>query len=294
MGSRRVAIATLIGVMIIWGSTFVVTKSAIGELPPLTLAFVRVAIGALVLLPFAIPRLRSVDGLPWQWLWTMGSLGVALYYVAFNWSLTLTSAAQGALVQSSIPAVTACIAMLWLREPASRMRLLGIALSIVGVIVVFAEGTRSSAGAPAPGLGNLLMFFSVVCWGVYTSLAKRVAQYDSIVITTFVTAIGALLLLPLSAIELWSRGLPHPGLNAWLGAAYLGVFASGAGYLLYNYSLKHMAASQVGVFTNLIPIVGVLTGVIALGEPLSWQAIVGGAIVMVGVALTTRRAPGGE
>jgi drug/metabolite transporter (DMT)-like permease len=168
------------------------------------------------------------------------------------------------------------------------MRLVGIALSIVGVLVVFAEGTRSSVASPAPGLGNLLMFASVVFWGLYTSLAKRVAQYDAIVITMFVTAIGSVLLLPLAVFELWSRELPQAGVNAWLGAAYLGVFASGAGYLLYNYSLKHMAASQVGVFTNLIPVVGVLTGVIALGEPLAWQAILGGVIVMVGVALTTK------
>lgn len=287
MASRSVAIVTLIAVMIVWGSTFVVTKAAIVDLPPLTLAFIRVAIGTLLLVPFAWRRFDAQQQLPWKWLWAMGSIGVALYYVVFNWSLALTSAAQGALVQSSIPAVTACIAMLWLRERANRMRILGIALSVVGVIVVFAEGRESSASAPSPVLGNLLMFASVVCWGLYTSLAKRVANYDSLVITTFVTGIGALLLLPLAAIELLYQGLPNPAFNAWLGAAYLGVFASGLGYLLYNYSLKHMAASQVGVFTNLIPIVGVLTGVIALGEPLSWQAIVGGVIVMIGVALTT-------
>jgi len=288
MGSRRVAIVTLIAVMIVWGSTFVVTKAAIVDLPPLTLAFVRVAIGALVLLPFAWPRVRSVGRLPWRWLWAMAFVGVTLYYVVFNWSLALTSAAQGALVQSSIPAVTACIAMLWLRERATRARMLGIALSVAGVLIVFAQGAQSSAEAPSPALGNVLMFGSVVCWGVYTSIAKRVAQYDSIVITSIIAGIGALLLLPLALLELWRSELPDPGLNAWLGAAYLGVFASGLGYLLYNFSLKHMAASQVGVFTNLIPIVGVLTGVIALGEPLSLQAILGGVIVMVGVAITTR------
>jgi drug/metabolite transporter (DMT)-like permease len=288
MESRHVAIVTLIAVMIVWGSTFVVTKAAIVDLPPLTLAFVRVAIGALVLLPFAWTRVRSGEPLPWAWLWAMAFIGVSMYYVVFNWSLSLTSAAQGALVQSSIPAVTACIAMLWLREAATRARIFGIALSIIGVLVVFAEGAQSSAAAPQPAFGNLLMFASVVCWGVYTSIAKRVAQYDSIVITSIVTAIGALLLLPLAVIELWSRGLPNPGVNAWLGAVYLGVFASGAGYLLYNFSLKQMAASQVGVFTNLIPIVGVLTGVIALGEPLSWQAILGGVIVMIGVGITTK------
>jgi drug/metabolite transporter (DMT)-like permease len=289
MASRPIAIAALLAVMMVWGSTFVVTKAAILELPPLTLAFVRVFIGTLVLLPFAAPRMKaSLAVLPWRWLWTMGFVGVALYYVLFNWSLALTSASQGALVQSSIPAVTACIAILWLREAASRARIFGIALSVVGVLIVFTGSTQTNAAAPSPGLGNLLMFASVVCWGLYTSLAKRVAQFDSIVITTLVTGIGALLLLPLAIVELWSRKLPNLSVSAWFGVAYLGVFASGAGYLLYNYALKHMAASQVGVFTNIIPVVGVLTGVIALGEPLSWQAIFGGVIVMVGVGMTTK------
>ena len=148
--------------------------------------------------------------------------------------------------------------------------------------------TQSSGTAPAPILGNVLMFASVICWGWYTALAKRVADSDPIVVTTWVTAIGTALLLPIAAIELWERDLPQASAGAWLGVAYLGVFASGAGYVLYNFALKGMAASQVGVFTNLIPVVGVLTGVIALGEPLAWQAIVGGIVVMLGVGMTSR------
>jgi drug/metabolite transporter (DMT)-like permease len=289
MTSRPVAIFALLLVMVVWGSTFVVTKSAIVDFPPLTLAFIRVFIGTLILVPFAVPRVkRSTQELPWGWIWMMGAVGVALYYVLFNWSLALTSASQGALVQSSIPAVTAFIAILWLREAASRIRAIGISLSIVGVLIVFSGGSQSSDSAPMPALGNLLMFASVICWGLYTSLAKRVAHFDSIVITMLVTGIGSLLLLPLAIIELWNRDVPNASLSAWVGVGYLGVFASGAGYLLYNYALKHMAASQVGVFTNLIPIVGVLTGVVVLGEPLSWQAIFGGIVVMSGVALTTK------
>lgn len=290
MTSRPVAIVALLAVMVVWGSTFVVTKSAMAELPPLTMAFIRVLIGTLVLAPFALPRMRaSHAALPWKWIWLMALIGVALYYVVFNSSLAYTSASQGALVQSSIPAVTALIAVLWLREPASRMRVFGIALSIVGVLIVFAGGnTQVNGAAPQPILGNLLMFASVVCWGWYTAMAKRVAESDAIVVTTWVTAIGTALLLPLAAIELWGRPLPQPSAGALLGVAYLGVFASGAGYVLYNFALKGMAASQVGVFTNLIPIVGVLTGVIALGEPLAWQAIVGGIVVMLGVWMTSR------
>lgn len=290
MTSRPLAIVALLAVMVVWGSTFVVTKAGMAELPPLTMAFIRVTIGTLVLLPIAIPRMRaSHSTLPWKWIWLMGLVGVTVYYVVFNSSLAYTSASQGALVQSSIPAVTALIAVLWLREAASAMRVFGIVLSIVGVLIVFAGGsTQASGAAPQPVLGNLLMFASVVCWGWYTAMAKRVAESDAIVVTTWVTGIGAAMLLPLAVYELWGQPLPRPSAGALLGVAYLGVFASGAGYVLYNFALKGMAASQVGVFTNLIPIVGVLTGVIALGEPLAWQAIVGGIVVMLGVWLTSR------
>ena len=70
----------------------------------------------------------------------------------------------------------------------------------------------------------------------------------------------------------------------------LGAIASGAAYMLYNYALRHMDASQAGVYTNLIPIVGVITGVIVLGEELSVRALLGGAIVMLGVWITSRQA----
>lgn len=279
----------MLTVMLIWGSTFVVTKSAVAELSALMLAFVRVTLGALVLLPFALPRWRAgAAALPWRRLWGMALLGATLYYLVFNLSLSLTSASQGALVQSSTPAVTALIAALWLKERAGGLRALGIALSIIGVLIVFAGGSREDAGAPAPILGNVLMFIAVLALSWYTSIAKRVAHCDSAVVTACVTGLGALLLLPFAAWEVLQQGLPQLSAGAWLGAVYLGVAATGLGYLFFNFSLRHLAASQVGVFTNLIPIVGVLSGVIVLGEPLSWQAIAGGLIVIAGVVMTTR------
>lgn len=286
--------------MTLWGSTFVVTKAAIAELPPLTLAFARVAVGALVLLPFALLRYRrsATSGLPWRALIVLGTLGVALYYTAFNLSMQYTSATQGALVQSCIPAMTALIAVLWFGERASRTRIVGITLSVVGVLIVLsgaadpADQSNRSADATATALlGNLLMFSTVVAWGLYTSLAKRVAAFDPVVTTTCITGIGALLLLPAALFELAGRELPQLSINAWLSVAYLGILASGVAYMLYNDALRHMDASEVGVYTNLIPVVGVITGLVVLRDPLSAQAIAGGVVVMAGVWITGSEQP---
>jgi drug/metabolite transporter (DMT)-like permease len=196
------------------------------------------------------------------------------------------SASQGALVQASIPAMTALVAVLWLRERASTSRWVGIALSVAGVLIVFSGGSSDGSGSAL--LGCLLMFASVVCWALYTAMAKRVAAFDSIVITASVTATGALLLLPLSLYEFATAGIQALPAKAWLGVLYLGCIASGLAYMLYNASLRHLDASEVGVYTNLIPVVGVLTGVIVLGEPLTLRIIAGAAVVAIGVWLTSR------
>lgn len=277
--------------MTVWGSTFMVTKDLIATWPPFTLAFVRVTVGTLVLLPFAWRRHKHGEHLPWSSIWLMGFMGVALYYLAFNTAMVYVSASQGALVQASIPAMTALVAVLWLRERASPLRWLGIAMSVGGVLIVFSGG--GSDDGQSSLFGSFLMFASVVCWGLYTALAKRVAGFDSLVITTAVTGTGALLLLPVAGYEIVVANLAGAGLQplSAIGCVellYLGGIASGMAYLLYNASLRHLDASEVGVYTNLIPIVGVLTGVVVLGEPLSTRAILGGLVVMLGVWITSR------
>jgi drug/metabolite transporter (DMT)-like permease len=276
--------------MLIWGSTFVVTKGVIDQLPPFTLAFIRVAIGTLVLLPFAVARWRGAGGarLSWRPIVAMGFLGVALYYALFNFSLRYTSASQGALVQSCIPAMTALVAVLWLRERASGLRWFGIVLSIAGVMLVFSDVPDS--GARAALLGNVLMFLTVVCWGVYTSLAKRSANgSDPVIVTAGIAAVGAIALLPMAITEVLSQGMPNVGGIGWLAVIYLGAGASGFAYMLYNAALQHMDASEVGAYTNLIPIVGVTLGIVVLDEPLSAREIAGGLVVLFGVWLTGRR-----
>jgi drug/metabolite transporter (DMT)-like permease len=276
----------LLVTMAIWGSTFVVTKYAIQALPPLQLAFVRVLLGALVLAPFAWMRSRSghTTPIPWRSICILGAIGVTLYYIAFNYALSLTSAAQGALVQSCSPAVTALIAVIWLGERAPTRRWIGIGLSVAGVIVVFAGAATDAENSSR--FGNLLMFGTVIAWGVYTSLAKRVAHCDTLVVTAALLGVGALLLLPFAAWEYVHTGRTLSDPSSWLAIVYLGCGASGIAYLLYNLALRDMDANQAGTYTNLIPVVGVITGVL-LGDSLSAVHLIGGALVAVGVAVTS-------
>lgn len=283
------AVLKLLITMSIWGSTFVVTKHAITMLPPLELAFVRVALGAIVLMPFAWRRYRDLErpSIPWRSIVELGAVGVAFYYIAFNSALTYTTAAQGALVQSCIPAVTALIAVLWLGERAQTHRWIGIGLSVIGVIVVFAGS--STVAAKQAAWGNLLMFGTVLAWGAYTALAKRAANCDTVILTAGLIVIGAVLLLPFAIWEYANGPAGAVSASGLIAIAYLGFGASGVAYLLYNSALRDMDATQAGTFTNLIPVIGVLSGLL-LGDSLSVWAFVGGVLVAIGVWLTTSRA----
>jgi drug/metabolite transporter (DMT)-like permease len=131
------------------------------------------------------------------------------------------------------------------------------------------------------------MIAVVVAWAVYTVLAKRLAGADQVIVITCVAVIGTIALLPAAAIELSIGPLPHPSLRAWLGILFLGVVASALAYIVYGFVLRELDASLVGAYTNLDPIVGVLTAVLVLGETLRSGQIVGGIIALAGMWLAS-------
>ena len=129
MNSRRsTALVSLILIMMVWGSTFVVTKAAVAEVPPLTLSVLRFLIAAIVLAPIAAARggLAALPRpLPAKPLLIMGLTGIALFHIGFNYALAFGSAAQGALIFALVPAAVAVAAVLGLKERLSRRRVAG-------------------------------------------------------------------------------------------------------------------------------------------------------------------------
>lgn len=287
---RLAALVTLTVLMVVWGSTFLVTKQAVKEFPPFTLGALRFVIATGVLgLIGAIRSGRAIfhRPIPWHQLLLLAIAGVALFIVALNYAMLWGSVTQAAIIFALTPAAVAIAAVIALKETPSRLRIAGIVLSITGVTLVVATGGRT-ASAPHPLLAAVAMLIVVAGWAVYTVVAKRAAHADQLIVMGWVMGIGTLVLLPLAVLELVARGgLPGASTGGWLGVLFLGVVASGLAYLVYNWTLRHLEASVVGVLTNLDPIVGVLTAVIFLGETLGPLQILGGVAGLGGMVLAT-------
>lgn len=291
MNKRLSAIVLLVVAMIIWGSAYAVTKASLAEIPPVLFALLRYIIASILLAAFVVfsgKLARIPRPIPWIAIVLMGASGVFFYTIAYNISLVYTSTAQGALVQSFIPAVTILLAAVFLKESLSPIRLAGIGISIVGIflIMIFAEG---GVDAPNSLLGNSIMLLSVAFWAAYTIFAKRLAGLDPLVITTGATIAGTILLMPAALLEVMGKAPPHITASGWVGVIYLGVFSSAVAMLLYNRSLQHLNAGETANFLNLMPVVAVLAAVIFLGESLTFWQTSGGVLVLLGVWISLQK-----
>lgn len=289
--NKTTALISILIVVLIWGSAFAVTKIAVTEAPPFIAAFLRNLVASLVLLPFyLVRRSRKEDQgplpIPWKKMVLMGLTGITFFYALFNLSLTYTAAATGALIQGLMPVAIALPAAFFLKEKLDGRMILGIIISVMGVVLIGFIGKNDESGKGL--LGNILMILSVLSWAGYTIISKSVHQYDPVLITAFSTFIGTAFLLPAVVIEGWGHDLPVISLKGWLAIVYLGVFSSAIAYLLYNKALKTLSAAQAGNFLNLDPVIGAGIAVIFLKDTFTTWQIAGAVLVLVGLWLSSK------
>ncbi|MCW3464218.1 DMT family transporter [Chitinophaga nivalis] len=288
LNDRTKGLISIIFVMLIWGSSFTVTKVVLKEVPPFLCAALRHITASLILLPFYWHRRRQVQQqLPYKQLFLMGLAGVAVYYTFFNFGMSYIHASTGALIEGLIPVAIAIPAAIFLREPLRRKSVYGILLSVTGVILVGFVGADHKTDHAL--LGSLLLVGAVCCWSAYTLLSRQLKNTDTLLMTTMGIFLGTLVLIPVSGIEMYYKGIPHISPKAWAGIAYLGVFASAVAYFLYNRALESLPAAQVGNFLNLNPVIGALIAYIFLREQFTTLQLVGSVLVLAGILLSTSK-----
>lgn len=286
--SNAASILSVLGALVIWGSSFVAIKFAYTTYPPLTLAAVRFVVatlilGALTLLPKNRVKLEKKDILT---VAVCGLTGIMLYAVLQNIAMQWTSASSATLIIASYPIITLLMESLIYKTKLSWMKIVAILIAICGVVILSYVKTESRISGEL--LGILLLMAAGVFWAVYNFMMKRVVnQYPPITLLFYITLFGTIFLLPLSLFE--RTAWQTPTLLSFSMMLFLGVFCSVIAYLLYNRGLKTMAPSTITSMLNLMPIIGVFFSWILLGEQVTLRKIIGGTIVILGVMLSVRK-----
>lgn len=280
------AVPALLAAMTIWGATYVITKVALPHLGPFTILLLRLVLGTAALMPFAWSRgYRPRLSVKKEFV-LFGLTGMVLHLGFEILGLRFTSASSAVLIIASAPVVTVGFAIAFLKERVERPQMIGIGLSIIGVVIV--TGAHAPDGYPLSWLGNLLVFAGVVTWGVFTVQGKRMSSDHSwLVSTTAATGAAVLLSVPLAAGEIVVEGMPHFTASGIASVVYLGLFAQAIAYGLWNLALQHVDGSVAGPYVNLVPVIGVVLA-LAVGETLTPVQILGGVTVALGVWLNHR------
>lgn len=277
----------LLAVSAIWGSSFVFLRVLVtAGVEPFGVAFSRVALGSLSLLP-AMVRYRHLlprDRRTWTALAFLGFLNFALPWSLFAFGQERVPSGIGSVANASMPFWAAIIGTYIVRtETMTPMRAWGLALGFAGVAVLFSDSFRALGGEALLGLPPMLA--ATFCYGVCSTFIRRsLAATPTIVLTLGQIGFAALYLAPLVLLTDPFAGA-ELGWHEWLSMLLLGLVGSGVTVLVFMWLIQTAGAVRASVATYLMPPVGVTAGWLLLDEPLSWTLAAGLVLIVGGVAL---------
>lgn len=229
-------------------------------------------------------------------------LGNFLFTICMLYGMRLTTAVAAGIILSALPAVVAILSWLFLKEKISWQSWFGIACSAVGIALYSlfktAHGESSPVNVHPPGdwstlwLGNLLLIMAVVCEASYAVIGKKLTEgLKPKRIAALINLWGLVLTLPLGIWAGLSFDFGSVPLPTWGFLLLYGLAASVWTVWLWMTGLKHVPASQAGVFTVMLPISAAAAGVLFLGERLTSGQLMAFGIALLGVIVATRTNP---
>lgn len=231
-------------------------------------------------------RFRQVEGADWIRFVIVGALGVLGYHFPLNWGLQTASGATGAILVATTPLWTLFFGIIRGKESLDRRRIEGslIAFAGVAVVVFLGKGPQELS----LNKGTLIMLVAPILWSLYSIIGKPlVDKYGAQFFTGVSMCLGILTLVPYG-IQQGTAPLQGFTPVLWFWLVYVSLFATVAGYAVWNWALKQRSAAEVTVFIYFVPVVATLAGWIFVGEAVTFWFLGGAAMVLLGVATINR------
>lgn len=275
----------------IWGGSFLFMHLAVGEFGALPTAAVRVAIGALFLMPFLWwhqlwPELAK----NWKPIFFVGIFNAAVPFACYCFALQYVTTGVSAILNATVPLFGALVAFLWLKDRLTSSRILGLAVGFLGVALLawdrVGAGFQNHTAAglqPALAIGACLL--ATLCYGIAASFTKRYLGGISSLVTAAGSHMGATLLL--AGPALWLRPAHMPSSQAWLAVLAVGVVCSGIAYILFFRLIENAGPTRTLTVTFVVPVFAVTYGVALLGEHITSRMVLYAAIIVLGTSLST-------
>ena len=299
-------ISLLVLVNAIWGAQFTAYKLVSSDIGPVTVSAWIFLIAAVVLIPFVIHERRRNRAAQTGDLVSNGSrsllsrrnllgflavgiLGLVPASAFMAWGVARSTASNSALINLTIPIITAVMAVAMLGEKMTLPRWLSLGISLVGVLILSDMDWRHLELTNSRFLlGNFLVLLSCTSSSFYNVCSKELLRrFSPVEVLTFGYVLAVLVSIPLVCwVEPFTLdAVRHYALSTWIGLLLLGVFVWGLAMILWLFLLKRLDVSQASVSVYLLPFLGVLISAIFLGERITGTMVIGGGITLAGTIL---------
>ncbi len=273
----------------IWGASFLLIKIGLAEMGPMTLALLRVSLGAVVLGAILAVRRERLprEGRLWLRLVLMAALGIAVPFAAISWGTQHIASSLSAILNAAMPLFTFCIVALSGGEPAGLRRLVGVLLGLSGILILVLPQLLQG-GLQATVFGQLAVVAAALSYALAVVYANRHLKNQSPLHVSFgQLTLAALMLAPLALMEdSWRATLTYRSIGA---VAVLGVLGTALAYLIYYRLIREAGATFTSLVTYITPVFGVFWGRLILNERLTWNAFAALGLILSGLLLVRGR-----
>lgn len=276
--------------ILIWGTASVSSKILINSFSPVELFFYRIIIayGALLII---CPRFIKYKSLWEEFIFAgAGLTGVTMYFIFQNTALVYTYASNTAVLISVSPFFTAVLAHFFLKdEELSVNFFIGFAISILGIILIGYNGNHVLRLNP---IGDIFALLSALAWALYCILMKKIStyKYNPILYTRKIIFYGIIFLIPVMVYDNFQFSLEQfDNMGNILNMLYLGLGASAATYVTWNYALGILGAVKTSAYLYISPIITIIVSTIVLKEKVTIISMLGVALILAGIYLSEKK-----
>ena len=293
----------MILVVFSWGMAWAVGRILALGLPPMTGAWLRYVLTMVLFYLWFLGRAlkgNEVNWLPtgrqtWRTLTLIAITGVLGYQVFFMNGMRLTAAGDASLIITFNPIFTVLLAAPMLGQQISRKMFVGLFCGFIGVAVVTGWSPNTDIPFEDRILGDLMILLASLNWAMTTNNTKRMMEQrngeqkaTTLEIVVWYSLIGTVLLTPLAAWETWQHGIPEPTLTDWYAIIYLAAISTVLAYYWFAIGVEKLGATAASSYIFLMPVFGVLGGVILLDENIGWTLLLGFILIVIGVRVVQR------
>lgn len=283
---------SLVFVAVIWALNFSVIKVTLEQIDPFSLNALRYVFAAIILI--SVTKWRGFS------IWVkrehllpvigIGMVGNLIYQVLFIVGVNLTNAANSAVILGTIPVWIALLAHLFTEEKLTLNKSVGLFFAFLGVgLIIFGREGRFSFSS-SNALGDLIVFCSAIAWAAYTILSKKYLRlYNSSQYSAFISLVGVVGLVAVGMPSLLETDFTSITIGGYAGILYSGLLSVGLAYLIWNRGVHKIGAIKTAAYQNLVPVLGLLFGVVLLNESLSLIQYIGSFFVIIGIVSTQMR-----